>query len=226
MNQPPYIPPQLAQFDTWLQNFTTLLTATPADFGLTAPDAVICAAQYTAFHAAYLAGTNPGTRTSATVAAMNGARVTAIATIRPYAQQISKNMSVLDADKIAIGVNLPNNAPVPIPPITDVPSLIVQPSAPGTTVFQYRQGADPTSKAKPFGAVGLELWRNIGAVAATSPDQCTLIATLTKTPQQIDNSPATNGQIMTFFCRWTTLSGPQGKAQKGPWSLPTVRVAD
>lgn len=225
MNQPPYIPPTLDGFQAWLLNFSTLLTAAPVTYGLTAPDAVIVAAQYTAWHAAYLAGTNPATRTAPTVAAMNGARVTAIGVVRPYATQISRNMAVADIDKLSIGVNLPNNAPVPVPPITDVPSLIVQPSAPGQCVFQYRQGTDPTSKAKPFGALALELWRSVGAAFAVSPDQCTLLESLTKTPQVINNAPANPGDKMTFFCRWTTRSGPQGKAQKGPWSLATNLIA-
>ena len=226
MNQPPYIPATLDGFEAWLNNFSTELTATPIAYGLVAGDAVIVAAQYTAWNAAYLAGTNPATRTSATVAAMNGARVTATATVRPYAQNISKNMAVSDLLKIQIGVNLPNNAPVPVPPITDVPSLIVGASQPGQTSFQYRQGSAPTSKAKPFGAIACELWRSVGVAFATSPDQCTLIESLTKTPQIVSNSPANPGDKMTFFCRWTTRSGPQGKAQKGPWSLATNLIAN
>ena len=225
MNAPPYIPPADAGFDSFLHTLSTALTANPIDFGLTAPDAVIIAAQYTAWHAAYLTATNPATRTSPTIAAKDAARVLAVGTIRPYCQQIAKNPSVSDELKLSVGLNPPNNVPVPIPPITDVPQLLTQPSAPGQVVLQYRSGENPTSKAKPFGAVALELWRNIGAVAATNPAQCALLASLTKTPQVIDNDPATPGQTMTYFGRWTTLSGPQGKAQKGPWSLPLVVIA-
>lgn len=225
MNQASYIPPKDADFDVWLQNFSVLLTANPTDYGLVAGDAVIVAAEYTNWHPKFLAATNPATRTAPTVAAKDGARVQATGVVRPYATQISRNPAVSDLLKLGIGVNLPNNAPVPVPPITDVPSLILQPSATGLTQIQYRSSGDPTSKAKPFGAIGLEVWRDIGTVAATSPEQCTLFATLTKTPQALSNAPAVNGQIMTFFARWTTRSGPAGVAQKGPWSLPLVVVA-
>ncbi|MEQ2009600.1 MAG: hypothetical protein ABMA26_22685 [Limisphaerales bacterium] len=225
MNQPPYIPTTLDAFQAWLLNFSTLLTAAPATYGLVAGDAVIVAAQYTAWNAAYLLGTNPATRTTPNVAAMNGARVTATGVVRPYAQSISRNMAVDDADKLSIGVNLPNNAPVPIPPITDVPALIIQPSAPGQVVIAYRQGSAPTSRAKPFGAVALELFRSAGVAFATSPDQCTFIDSLAKTPQVVLNTPANAGDKLTFFARWTTRSGPQGKAQKGPWSLAYNVVA-
>lgn len=226
MNQAPYIPTTLDAFQAWLLNFSTLLTAAPTTYGLVAGDAVIVAAQYTAWHAAYLAGTNPATRTSPTVAAMNGARVTATGVVRPYAQALSRNIAVDDADKLSIGVNLPNNAPVPIPPVTDVPSLIIQPSAPGLTVIAYRQGSAPTSRAKPFGAIACEIWRSNGVAYATDPAQCTLIESVAKTPQVISNAPAVAGEKMTFFARWTTRSGPEGKAQKGPWSLAYNLVAN
>ena len=147
MNQPSYIPPKDADFDNWLQNFTALLTAAPTDYGLVAGDAVVCAAQYTAWHPAYLAATNPSTRTSATVAAKDGARVTAVATIRPYAQSISRNMAVSDLLKIGIGVNLPNNVPVPIPPVSTAPALILQSAAPQQHIIQYRDSTTPLSKA-------------------------------------------------------------------------------
>lgn len=222
-NQPPYIPAKDADFDTWLLNFTTLLTANPTDYGLVAGDAVICAAQYTAWHPLYLAAINPTTRTSAAIAAKDGARVTAVATVRPYAQQISKNMSVSDALKIGIGVNLPNNVPVPVPPVVTSPSLILQSAAPLQHFLQYRDSATPTSKAKPFGAVALELWRNVGAAAVADPADCSLYALWTKTPNISSFDAPDVGKVATYFARWITRSGTGGVAQPGPWS-PALAV--
>jgi len=222
MNQAPYIPAKDADFDNWLQNFSTLLTAEPTDYGLVSGDAVIVAAQYSAWHAAYLLATNPATRTSATVAAKDGARVTATSTVRPYATQISRNMGVSDELKIGIGVNLPNNVPVPIPPVTSAPSLILVSATPQAHNLQYRDSLTPTAKAKPFGAVALELWRSVGVSAATDPSQCSLYAQWTKTPNIVSFDVGDVGKKATYFSRWTTRSGPGGTAQPGPWSAPLV----
>ena len=46
---PTYIPAKDALFATWLENFSTLLTAAPATYGLTAPDATAVDAVNTAF---------------------------------------------------------------------------------------------------------------------------------------------------------------------------------
>jgi hypothetical protein len=224
MNQPSYIPPKDADFDVWLQNFSTLLTATPTAYGLIAGDAVVVAAQYTAWHAAYLAATNPTTRTSATVAAKDGARVTAVATIRPYAQQISKNMSVTDALKIGIGVNLPNNVPVPIPPVATSPALILQSAAPQQHILQYRDSTTPLSKAKPFGAIAVEIWRAVGVTAAVDPSACALYARWTKTPNISSFAVGEVGKTATYFARWVTRSGVGGQSAPGPWSAPLVAI--
>jgi hypothetical protein len=224
MNQPSYIPPKDADFDVWLQNFTTLLTATPTDYGLVAGDATVCAAQYTAWHPAYLAATNPATRTAPTVAAKDGARVTAVNTIRPYAQQISKNMAVSDLLKVGIGVNLPNNVPVPIPAPLTSPALLLQSASPQVHQLQYRDSTTPLTKAKPFGAVGIEIWRSVGTVAATDPAQCSLYETWTKTPNTSQFDVGDVGKTATYFGRWVTRSGPGGSNQPGPWSARLVVV--
>lgn len=225
MNQPSYVPPKIADFALWLDNLASLVAANPTDYGLVTGDATIISGANTSFQGAYAISSNPSTRTSGAVANTNAARLAATGTVRPYCQQISKNMGVSDSLKLGIGLNLPNNAPVPVPPITDVPQLIQLPSAAGVTVWGYKQGGSSSGKAKPFGAAGLEIWRNVGTVAATDPAQCSLMATVTKSPQQFSNDPAVPGKVMTFFARWTTLSGPAGQAQKGPWSLPYVLVA-
>lgn len=221
----PYIPAKDADFDAWLLNFTTLLTAAPITYGLTAPDAVTCAAQYTAWHPAYLAATDPGTRTPVTVAAKDAARVTAEQVIRPYAQEISKNAAVATGDKVAIGVNLPNNSPVPIPPPVTFPQLSFRSAEPLVHILQWQDSGLGTGKQKPFGAIGCELYRAVGTVPAVDPLQAVYSGTFTKSPLRSTFEPTQVGKLCTYFARWITRSGPGGVAQVGPWSAPlTVSI--
>lgn len=223
--QPPYIPSKDADFENWFANFSTLLTATPVAYGLTAPDAVIVAAAYTAWNAAFLLATNPTTRTSATIAQKDAERASAEATVRPYAQAISKNASVSDALKTGIGVNLINTGRTPIPPPLTTPTLSFRAATPLVHQLGYTDSALPAGKAKPFGAIGIELWRAIGTVPAVDPSQADYYAQFTKSPLTVDFASGDVGKQCTYFARWVTRSGPAGKSQPGPWSAPlTVGV--
>ena len=224
-NAPSYIPPKDADFDPWFLNFSTLITANPVTYGLIAADALLIAAQYAIWHPAFLLATNPATRTTPTVQAKTIARINAIGVVRPYAQSIAKNPAVADADKLDLALNLPNNVPVAIPPLLDVASLIVQPSAPGMTQFQFRSSSDPTSKAKPFGAIGLQVLRGSGVAPVASPDDCVEVARVTKSPFTIQNAPVAAGQVMTFFARWIQRSGASGEAYSAPWSAAVIVIA-
>jgi hypothetical protein len=214
---PPYIPPKDADFATWLLNFSTLLTATPTDYGLEAADAVAVDAVNTTFQAAYTASQDPATRTAPTVAAKDVARASAEAVVRPYAVQISKNSAVTDANKSGIGVTIPSLVPTPIAAPTVAPVLALE----SATIQAMRLGykaAGASGKSKPFGAIGVEIFRSVGTVAATDPAQAKYNGTVTKSPFRQSFLAEDQGKVCTYFARFVTRSGPDGQAQVGPWS--------
>lgn len=224
MPQPNYLPNRDADFATWLQNFAVLLAAAPATYGLTAPDAAIVTPLNVAFQAAYTAAIDPGTRTSVTVAAKTAARYAAEQTVRPYAVQIALNAAVDNADKVAIGVSLPREAPSPIPPPVTNPEVVLVSATPLQHQLSIRDASTPTTKAKPPGVVACELWVAVGLAPAVSPTVATLKQTTTKTPARVGYDSADRGKYATYFARWTTRSGPDGVAQVGPWSPPTAII--
>lgn len=222
MPQSPYIPSKDAEFSAWLLNFSSLITAAPATYGLTAPAAAIIQAANDAFQPAYALAIDPGTRTAPTVAEKDAQRVSATATVRPYAIQISLNAAVTDENKLAVGVNLPNNAPVPIPPPATYPMPSLRSAGPLTHLLAYADSGAPSGKGKPYGVVGCEVFRSIGIVAAVDPAQATYYNTVTKAPFTSSFQAGDIGKVCTYFMRWTTRSGPSGIAQKGPFSAPLV----
>jgi hypothetical protein len=222
MAQAPYIPAQNGQFATWLANFSAKITASPTTYGLVTADATTIAAQNTAYQAAYTAATTPSTRTSVTVAALAAARATAEAVIRPYAVSISLNAGVTNDAKTAVGVTVRKTVPTPVPPPTTAPQLALVSAIPLNQTLQYRDVTTPTSKAKPPGAISLQVWANVGTAPATDPAQCLYFATWTKSPNVATFTSAQQGKIVTYFGRWATRGGPGGAAQYGPWSAPLV----
>jgi uncharacterized small protein (DUF1192 family) len=213
----PYIPAKDSLFALWLLNFTTLLTASPASYVLTAPDALAVDTVADAFAAAYATAKNPTTRTKATVAAKDAARASAEAVVRPYAVRISRTASVSDALKIGIGVTVPGAIPTPVPPPTTAPTVGVERQISGATTLKFSEPG-MTGKAKPAGVIGMEVFRSVGTVHATDPTQAAYVATATKSPVVVPNDPADAGKKVTYFFRWVTRSGPGGLAQSGPWT--------
>lgn len=216
--QTPYIPSKDADYALWLANFAALITATPADYGLVAGDAVIIQAAADAFDNAFALATDPLTRTSATIADKDAARAAATATVRPYAQQISRNPAVSDLNKVGVGVNLPNTTRTPIPAPITAPVLTHVASTSLSAQLRFADTTTPTVKAKPFGVTALELRRTIGIAPAVDPDAAVFVNNFTKSPLFVAFDAGSAGKIVTFFGRWVTKSGPQGVAQAGPWS--------
>lgn len=218
--QAPYLPAPDANFDNWTANFASLITATPTVYGLIAGDATAINAVVTPWHSAYIAAVNPTTRTPVTIAAKDAARTACEQVVRPYAIQISRNPAVSNDDKTAVGVNLPNTARTPVPPPTTQPTLSLLTAVHNLMQIAYRDTSTPTSKAKPPGAIGVDLRISVGTGTPPAPDSVAPYGTLTKSPASIGFTNLDIGKTATFWARWTTRSGPGGQAQFGPWSAP------
>lgn len=222
----PYIPPQDAAYDAFLTNFSTLIAAGPTTYGLVAGDSTAITASRNAWHAAYLLATNPTTRTAPTVANKDAERSASEAVVRPYAQTISHNSGISPALILGLGLNLPNPTRPPIPPPLTVPTLAWVGSSHLVHTLAYKDTSLGMSKAKPVGAIGVEIWRGIGTVPATDPAQCVYYQQWTKSPNTSQFEPGDLSKFCTYFARWITRSGPAGTAQPGPWSSPlTVVIA-
>lgn len=222
--QAPYIPAPDGEFATWLSNFATLIAADPTDYGLVSGDATVITGVNTAYQAAYTAAIDPSTRTPVTVQAKIDARNAAEQTVRPYAVTISRNESVSNELKTGLGINLPNPTRTPVPAPVTSPSLELVGAAGLTHRLQIRDSSTPTSKKKPFGVIGCEIWVAVGTVAAVDPSQASLKTVSTKTPVQLEYTSGDRGKLATYFLRWQTRSGPGGQAQTGPWSDPVALV--
>lgn len=209
----PYIPPKDADLDAWLTNFSTLITASPATYGLVASDATAIATQVANWTAAYTPVLSPSSKTKTAVADKNSAKIAATTLCRTYAAQIRLNPGVSNMNKVALGLNLPNNAPSPVPAPSTFPLLTLASAGPLLHVLRFADNTTPASRKKPAGALQMELWRGTGTAPLTSPSQCALFANVTKQPFQADFESGDGGKMATYFARWVTRTG-----LTGPWS--------
>ena len=211
---PPYIPPKDAQLANWADNFSALLTASPATYGLVSGDAAAVAAVVATWDAAYALVTSPSTKTAATVAAKNAAKINMLATVRPYSQAISLNAGVTTMAKTAIGVNPRTSVPTPITAPTTYPVLTVSQALSLQHILRYRdQLASPSVKSKPYGVIGVQLYGNASATVITDPTTLMLLQTTTKSPLLQPWGSGSVGKPAYYAARYVTRKG-----LVGPWS--------
>lgn len=212
---PPYIPPKDADFASWMENFSDLITANPSLYGLVAADAVTIAGVNATYQSAYTTAVNPATRTGPSVAAKDAAKAAALNVARPYSIQIRNNAGVTNQDKLDLGLTVPDLTPTPIPAPSTSPLLDIVAATPLQHTLRYADQNTPDSRAKPFGATALLLYRSIGVAAAVDPDQADFVGVFTKVPVASNFASGDVGKIATYFGRWATRTG-----LVGPWSNP------
>jgi hypothetical protein len=208
-----YIPATDGDFDTWIENFSSTLTANPTGYGLTAGDATAVAATTAAWHTAYLAATAGGTRGPATIAAKNTSRASALIIVRPYAVTISQNQGISDMMKTAIGVTVRKVTPTPIGAPTTFPILSVIAATPLQFTMRASDQNSPDLRSKPFGAIGLQMFVTVSTTPITDPTILDFYANLTRQPMAIDFNSADAGKTAYIAARWYTKTG-----LVGPWS--------
>ena len=211
-----YLPSRLSLLRDWAVNFSTLITASPTTYGLTAGNATTIATSVNAFVAAYTLATDPGTRTRVTVAAMHVQRAAMTTVIRQYAAIIRANPGLPAEQCAELGLTVPDLLPSPIPAPATFPLVDVINATPGRHELRYSDSANPDSRSKPAGAIGMQLFRIVGEEAVESPDAALLVGQFTTNPVRVDNNPADTGKVATYFARWITQRG-----LVGPWSNGT-----
>lgn len=215
----PYIPPKDADFLAWSVNFSDLISAAPGTYGLVAGDATAIQNANNTYAAAQALVDSPATKTATTVAAKNAAKNAAIGIYRTYASQIRLNAGVSNADKLALGLNLPNNSPSPVPAPTSSPIIAIIGSTPGQHTIRFADSNTPDKRAKPQGVISLQLFRTLAVGAATNPDAALLLGAFTKQPLAVDYDAGDAGKVSTLWARWATRTG-----LVGPWSSAVTAI--
>lgn len=210
-----YIPASDWGFKSFLQNFSTLISADPGKYGLSGADAVIIADRYTAYAAAFDTVQAPTTRNATTIGQKDAQRASAVASVRVYAQTIKMNKGVDNEAKLALGIHVDDPTPTPIPQPTTAPLLTIVAAFSGQHEIRYADETTPAKRGKPQGVIQMELRRTVETGANPDPGAARPVGLFTKQPVMVEQDPLDAGKTATYFGRWVTRTG-----LVGPWSLP------
>jgi hypothetical protein len=126
---------------------------------------------------------------------------------------IKRNRGISNAAKLSLGLNLLRPARLAVPAPSTSPILSVIGATPGVHTIRFADEDTPNARAKPAGAIAMQLFRAVGERAASDPRQATYYASVTRQPFAVTFDHADNGKVATYFARWITRTG-----LVGPWS--------
>lgn len=214
-----YIPRPDADFNTWQSQFSAILSQNigfwPIDGNLTS--AFFDAA--TAWDTAYSALVESRARAESATRTKDTAREGMERALRPLVKQIQSLLEVTNGDRANLGITVRAMGGGPVMAPTTSPR--VQVVGGGRLTHELRVGDEstPTSKAKPKGVLGAEIW--LAIVGQDEPMPTDLNAykyqSLTTRGSVRTTFPsADKGKLAVYMLRWVSTRGDHG-----PWSDPT-----
>src|SRR5262249_22029641 len=113
----------------------------------------------------------------------------------------------------------PHREPIECPQTS--PLLSILGNTPGSQTIRFADTNTPDSRAKPFGASELQLFRGVGTTEPLPFSECHFYGKFTKNPVDVEFSEGDDGKIATYYARWASVRG-----EVGPLSLPqSMRIA-
>jgi hypothetical protein len=224
----PYLPSKDADLSAWATNFSTLITATPTAYGLTAGQATTFSTAKSDFATKLETASNPSTRTKSTVAAKNTSRAALLVLIRSYMRIVQGFPSITPTQLSDLGLTVRKTTPTPIgAPVTSPRLTLLATSGQGID-FRFSDETTPDSRSRPFGTAGMELWGSVGTAAPAGPEATSFRGLYTKNTNgpgsraaRISFDSADVGKTAYLYARWIAPNG-----QVGPFSpLASMTVA-
>lgn len=213
---PDYIPRGDTEFSAWLDNFIAYANANLAALGLVAADMTPITAAQTPWKTALSDNVAAQAAAQSARQAKDTARAGVETPVRALVRRLQASASVSNAEREALGITVPDTEPTPVGPPTTRPVVKVNSAQRLQHTIHFADEATPTSKAKPAGVSGAEIWVQVAAVASpppTDPAALTFIALDTRTPYTLDFDGPDGGKNAHYMLRWVNTKG-----QKGPWS--------
>ena len=185
-------------------------------WGIAAADLTTLTTKQAAWTAAYTPASNANARSQDEVVAKDDARKTYEETLRKFiGQWITNNPKVPNSEREKMGLTVKSETRTSV----GVPKTYPVASVDFSTRLQhkvaFRDSATPTSKAKPEGVHGCEVWAKIGGAAPKLEKELQYLGICTATPFLKTFEGDLAAQTVYYWLRWANTKG-----ETGPWSTP------
>src|SRR5438876_1532576 len=208
-----FIPRSDADFSDWLHNFITYANANLAALGLTAGDMTPVQTAATDFDTAMAANDAMQAQAQGTRATKDGNRGAAEDLTRTLVARIQAEPNVTDAQRNSLGITVRSTTRTAVGAPTSKPVATVDTSQRLQHTIAFVDELTPTSRAKPDGAQGCEIWVKVDGPPPADASQLNYLATDTRTPYVAEFDGSQAGKIAYYMLRWVSTRG-----ETGPWS--------
>ena len=212
-----YIPASDNDFQAWAQNFDDYVTMHVPDLGLLAPDIVPITVGRVDFDAKMTAHVAAQLAAQAARQAKDDSRATFEGVIRALVGRLQVSSSVDDTERAAMGITVRDTTPTsPTGGISTRPVGVVDTSQRLRHEIRFTDEATPTSRAKPAGIMGCEIWVKVAALnepPPADPGELSFAGLDTASPYTVEYAGADGGKTAHYMLRWVRSDN-----EKGPWS--------
>jgi hypothetical protein len=211
-----YIPGSDTEFQAWANNFITYASAHAAELGIDPLAMVPILADFTDFAAKMVDNVAAQQAAQAARQAKDDSRDTIESAIRQLVRQLQASPDVDDTERAALGITIRDIIPSAAGGVDTRPIGIVDTSQRLRHEIRFVDEATPTSRAKPQGVMGCEIWVKVavqGEAPPADPDELSFVAMDTASPFVVEYDGADGGKTAHYMLRWCKSGG-----EKGPWS--------
>ena len=211
-----YIPGSDTDFQVWVANFDTYANAHLAELAIGLPDIAPIATGRTDFDTKMTGNVTAQQAAQSARQAKDSSRETLESAVRQLVKRLQASSSVDDAERAALGITIRDTIPTAAGGIDTRPIGTVDTSQRLRHEIRFSDEATPTSRAKPAGVMGCEIWVKVAATGEAppaDPDELNFVAMDTATPYIVEYDGADGGKTAHYMLRWVKSGG-----EKGPWS--------
>ena len=212
-----YIPGSDTEFQAWAANFVTYAQAHLAELGIALPDILPIGAGRADFDTKMAANVTAQQSAQSARQAKDASRDSLESAIRQLVRQLQASGDVDDAERAALGITIPDTIRTTAAGGIDTrPIGMVDTSQRLRHEIRFSDEATPTSRAKPAGVMGCEIWVKVAATGEAppaDPDELSFVAMDTASPYIVEYDGADGGKTAHYMLRWVKSGG-----EKGPWS--------
>ncbi len=208
-----YLPSSDADYSVWVDNFITYANANLATLGLTAADIAPVQAAHADFKTALTANVAAQAQATSARQTKDDNRASTDGAVRPLVGRLQASSTVTDAQRQSLGVTVRSGTRTAAAAPTSRPVATVDTSQRLQHIISFVDELTPTSRAKPDGVSGCEIWMKLGSTAPVDPSELSYLATDTRSPYTAEFAGADAGKTAYYMLRWVNTRG-----DRGPWS--------
>jgi hypothetical protein len=212
MSSSDYIPRKILKFNTWQQNFVSVVEPNATAWGIPADEVIFLKASQEPWTKAYNAAKIKQTSSTADKLNRNTERKSYEKILRQFNRQwLSGNSKVTDGQRLLLGttVNLNTRTPVAVPDSTPYGRVDF---STGSQHSIHITDSESGRKAKPKGVHECQIWTKFGGDAPHDDEDFVFLETCTKSPCLIAYTLGDMGKMVYYRMRWVNRRG-----KVGPW---------